>query len=133
MRCVNTPTPIRKVPMRFSTVLSVALLVLLAACVAQPGAPELGRIDVYVRDQAGTPVNGVAVQLRSSGGNLIEEGPTGSVGTPGYYLILRAGGEYRVQVVAPAGYTIPASQTNPVPVSLQRDATVTVNFTLAAN
>lgn len=119
--------------MRLSSVLSIALLALLAACVVQPGAPELGRIDVHVRDQAGTPVNGVSVQLRGSGGNLIEEGTTGSVGTPGYFLILRDGGEYRVQVVAPAGYTVPASQTNPVPVRLQRDATVTVNFTLAAN
>ncbi len=120
--------------MRFSGLVPLALLVLLAACVAPgPGAPEFGRIDVHVRDQAGTPLNGVVVQLRGSGGNVIEEGTTGSVGTPGYYLILRSGGEYRVQVVALAGYTVPASQTNPIPVSLQRDATVTVNFTLAAN
>lgn len=119
--------------MRFSRLLALAALLVLPACVVSPDAPELGRIDVNVRDQAGTPLNGVTVQVRSSGGNILEEGATGSVGTPGYYLVLRAAGEYRVQVVAPTGYSVPASQQNPVPVTLRTDQTVTVNFTLAAN
>ena len=115
--------------------LAVALLLSASACVPQPGTPgevDIGRIDVYVRDQGGVPLDSVLVRLLTQSGAQVEEGRTGRLGQPGYHMILRSSGEFQVQVVPPAGYTVPATQTNPVPATIRNGAETTLNFTLAA-
>ena len=114
--------------------LVLLLLASLAGCGGSPTEPrdfEFGRIDVYVRDTAGQPVNGVMVRLdRRDGGREDEGGATGSVGLPGYFFFLRTSGQYRIVITVPAGYTVAAGQTNSVDVEFQREVTKTVNFVL---
>jgi hypothetical protein len=115
------------------------LPVLLAACIVEPGPPldvgiNEGSVHVYVRDQNGAAINDVLVQLRSLSGAVIREGRTGAIsGTPaGYYYFYENRGEYRLHVTAPEGYTIPPTQTHPVPVVIDVGASITVEFTLAS-
>jgi hypothetical protein len=114
------------------------LTVLLSACFVERG-PELdvdiseGSVHVYVREN-GAFINDVLVQLRSLSGEVIREGRTGSIsGTPdGYYFFYENGGEYRLHVIPPDGYTIPPTQTHPVPVVINVGTSITVEFTLAS-
>jgi hypothetical protein len=116
------------------------LPILLAACIVVEPGPDLnvgineGSVHVYVHDENGAPVNDVLVQLRSLSGAVIREGRTGTIsGTPaGYYSFYENRGEYRLHVTAPDGYTIPPTQTHPVPVVIDVGAIVTVEFTLAS-
>jgi hypothetical protein len=116
------------------------LAVLLASCIVEPG-PDLdvgvqeGSVHLYVRDQDHTPINDALVQLRALSGAVIREGRTGAIiGTQaGYYFFYEGRGEYRLHVMAPDGYTIPPTQTHPVPVVIDRGASLTVEFTLASD
>lgn len=114
--------------------LFAAALLLAAACGPGPTDPsdfEFGRIDVYVRDAAGQPVNGAAVRLdRLNGQTEDAGGPTGSVGLPGYYFFLKTSGQYRVVVTPPAGYALADGQAGAIQVTFSRNQTQTVNFTL---
>lgn len=116
---------------RFS--FAVALLVL-AGCGPGPTEPsdfEFGRVDVYVRDAAGQPINGVPVRLERPGGQTEDAGgPTGSVGLPGYYFFLKTSGQYRVVITPPAGYQLPAGQNGTQMVTFERNRLQTVNFVL---
>jgi hypothetical protein len=109
-------------------------LVVLAACGGAPTEPsdfEFGRVDVYVRDTAGQPINGAPVRLERPGGQTEDAGgPTGSAGLPGYYFFLRTGGQYRVVITPPAGYQLPAGQTGTQMVTFARNQLQTVNFVL---
>jgi hypothetical protein len=89
---------------------------------------------VYVRDQNGAAVNDVLVQLSALSGEVIREGRTGAnSGTPaGYYYFYESRAEYRLHVTAPDGYTIPPTQTHPVPLVIDVGASITVEFTLAS-
>lgn len=115
--------------------LAVALLIL-AACGGGPTEPsdyEFGRIDVYVRDAAGQPVNGAAVRLdRMNGGTEDQGGVTGSAGLPGYYFFLKTDGEYRLVVTPPAGYQFASGQLGTQVVQFTRNQTKTINLVVNA-
>ena len=119
--------------MRKPLILFVAALFLLQACGGAPTEPrdfEFGRIDVYVRGTEGQPIDGVTVRLmRRNGGVEDEGGPTGSVGLPGYFFFLKTGGDYRVVITVPAGYTTDSLGTSR-DVTFQRNVTRTVTFVL---
>ena len=112
--------------------LFAVVLLLLAACGPGPTEPrdfEFGRIDVYVRDTAGQPVNGVAVRLdRLNGQTEDAGGATGSVGLPGYYFFLKTSGQYRVVITPPAGYQLAAGQEAAVLITFQRNQLQTLDF-----
>lgn len=120
-------------PRRFLVPL-VVLLFALAGCGGSPTEPsdyEFGRIDVYVRDTAGQPINGVPVRLdRRDGPTEDTGGASGSVGLPGYFFFLRTSGQFRVVITVPAEYTLASNQTSSIDVQFEREVTKTVNFVL---
>jgi hypothetical protein len=122
--------------MSLSRSLAVAAVVLfaLAGCSGSPTAPEdyeFGRTDVYVRDTAGQPIDGVGVRLDRLNGQVEEAGgPTGSAGLPGYYFFLKTEGNYRVVITVPAGYVLADGQSATVPVTFTKDVTRTIHFVL---
>jgi len=93
---------------------------------------ELGSINVSVRDQSGAPVDGVVVEVSTKGGELQATDTTPSfVHEPGgAWFLLVAGRDYRVRVRPPSGYLVPATQPNPVDVSVRKDRAADLNFTL---
>jgi len=112
---------------------AVALL-LAAACGPGPTDPsdfEFGRIDVYVRDAAGQPVDGASVRMDRLNGQTEDAGGlSGSVGLPGYYFFLKTSGQYRIVVTPPAGYAFAEGQAGSVQITFSRNQTQTVNFAL---
>jgi hypothetical protein len=112
------------------------MLLVMSACGPGPTEPrdfEFGRADVYVRDTAGQPVNGVAVRLERSNGQVEDAGgPTGSVGLPGYYFFLKTDGAFRIVITPPAGYTLGEGQAASVPFTFSRNQVKTVNFVVRA-
>jgi hypothetical protein len=114
---------------RCAWVVAVAVLAACGPGPTEPDAFEFGRLEVYVRDAAGQPVNGAAVRLHRLSGEIEDEGGlTGTVGLPGYYFFLRTGGEFRVTVTPPAGYAFAAGQESSVRVAFSRNQLQTVNF-----
>lgn len=115
---------------------ALVVLLFLAACGGVPTEPsdfEFGRVDVYVRDGAGQPVNGVAVRLdRLNGETEDSGGMTGSVGLPGYFFFLKTTGDYRVVITPPAGYELASGQSATAPITFARNQTKTINFVLRA-
>jgi hypothetical protein len=114
---------------------ALALLLVVAApgCVGFPDM-EFGSLQVRVQDAAGAPVNGAIVAVGTTAGELISSETTPGVlgeGDGGAGFLLGAG-TYRVQVTPPAGYTVPATQSNPVNATVRADQTTRVTFTLAA-
>jgi hypothetical protein len=113
--------------------LTLLLLLVVAGCGGSPTEPsdyEFGRMDVYVRDTASQPINGVPVRLERTNGQLVEDGVTGNAGAPGYTLFLRTKGDYRISITVPAGYVLADGQSASVPVTFRKDQTDTVNFIL---
>jgi hypothetical protein len=109
------------------------VVVLVAGCGGGPTEAdyEFGRIDVYVRDSANQPVNGVTVRMDRSNGTTEDAGGlTGSVGVPGYFFFLKTSGEYRIVITPPAGYELAPGQSASAPVTFTRNQTRTVNFVL---
>jgi prealbumin domain-containing protein len=93
---------------------------------------RFGSITVRAFDQQNSPVAGATMELRDGRGNLVLEdlnntGVDGSVGfsplTPGFYTIT---------IKPPAGYAIPASQSNPIGVQVRNTQSITVNVFLFA-
>jgi hypothetical protein len=115
-------------------ILCALALLIAAACGGGPTDPsdfEFGRVDVYVRDAAGQPVNGAAVRMERSNGQTEDAGGlTGSVGLPGYYFFLKTSGQYRIVVTPPAGYAFAEGQAGSIQVTFSRNQTQTVNFAL---
>ncbi len=108
----------------------------MANCGGVPTEPrdfEFGRVDVYVRDTAGQPVNGVAVRMERLNGQTEDAGGmTGTVGLAGYFFFLKTGGEYRVVITPPAGYELASGQTASQQIAFARNQTKTLNFVLRA-
>ena len=109
-------------------------LIFLASCNGVPTEPsdfEFGRIDVYVRDTADQPVNGVAVRLNRTNGQTEDAGgTTGSVGMPGYYFFLKTSGQYDVVIAVPDGYTLAPQQSTVSRVEFARNQVQTITFVL---
>lgn len=113
--------------------LALALIVL-ASCGGGPTEPsdyEFGRIDVFIRDTAGQPVNGVAVRMERPTGQVEDEGGvTGTLAIPGYFFFLRVSGDFRIVITPPAGYKLAAGQSPTQAVTFSRNQTKTINFVL---
>lgn len=111
-------------------------ILMLAGCGGAPTEPsdfEFGRIDVYIRDTAGQPVNGVTVRLERPNGQVEDAGGvTGTLAIPGYFFFLRVSGDFRVVITPPAGYQLGPGQSATQPVTFTRNQTKTINFVLAA-
>lgn len=114
--------------------LCILVIVVLTSCGGSPTDPsdyEFGRLDVYVRDTAAQPIDGVPVRLERLNGQTEEAGGnTGTAGLPGYYFFLKTRGEYRVAITVPAGYVLADGQSATAPASFTKDQTRTVNFVL---
>ena len=113
------------------------LLTLLASCNGAPTEPrdfEFGRIDVYVRDTADQPVNGVAVRLNRTNGQIEDAGGmTGSVGLPGYFFFLKTSGRFDVVINVPDGYSLAPQQSSVTRVEFERNQVQTITFVLRRN
>ncbi len=76
----------------------------------------------FVRDQDGNGINGVEMILRGSGGKVIEKDTTAVVvpgwhsGYFGFYHVVA--GQYTLTITPPVGYVVPASQANPINISV---------------
>ena len=114
--------------------LCLFVVVLLAGCGASPTEPdfEFGRADVYVRDQAGQPINGVTVRLVRPGGQVEDAGgTTGSVGLPGYYFFLKTSGDFRIEITStPGGYEFAPGSAPTTPITFTRNQTQTITIVL---
>ena len=110
------------------------LLILLTGCGGAPTEPrdfEFGRVDVYVRDTADQPINGVPVRLDRLNGQVEDSGgTTGSAGLPGYYFFLKTGGEFRVVITVPSGYEPAPGQTTTPSVVFSRNQIQTLTIVL---
>lgn len=124
--------------MRTANALLFALAIaLLTGCGGNPTDPrdfEFGRADVFVRDTAGEPINGVPVRLERTNGQTEDPGGlTGSVGQPGYYFFLKTSGQFRIVITVPAGYSLAPGQSATAPVTFSRNQEQTINFVLRAD
>jgi hypothetical protein len=115
----------------FFLVAAIAFLVSCGGGPTEPSDYEFGRADIYVRDDAQQPIDGVAVRLvRPNGQTEDPGGATGSVGVRGYYFFLETSGEFDVIITVPAGYTLAPQQTAARRIQFQRGQLQTVNFVL---
>src|SRR4051812_6664993 len=98
--------PVRPIKAIFCAI--VASLILAGCGGGAPTQPEdfeFGRADVYVRNEAGDPIDGAAVSLVKTNGQVDDTGGlTGGAGLPGYYFFLRTTGDFNIVVSPPAGY-----------------------------
>lgn len=119
---------------RIPLLIALTLVCLAIGCTTGPTEPEdfeFGRLDVYVRDTAGEPINGVVLRLERRNGEFEESGLTGAVGMPGYFFFLKtASNAYRVTVRVPPGYELGPNQSSSVDVTFVNEQTQTVNFVL---
>lgn len=97
-----------------------------------PGAEDFrfGAVVVRAFDQQSSPVPGATMELRDNRGTLLwgdlnQTGADGSVGfsalTPGFHTIT---------IKPPAGYAVPASQSNPIGVEVRNSQSITINVLL---
>jgi hypothetical protein len=116
-------------------ILSGALLVACSDPWTETDLPD-GVFRGNVRDQTRSGINGVEVTLRHPGGRMsrtVTYTPQYG-GESGYYVFLfLPDGEYRLSVTPPSGYRSASGQQNPIHVTIQREDTRTVNFTLAGD
>lgn len=123
------------------SLLGLGLLVLwiagLSACGNEgsgffPGADDFrfGAIVARAFDQQGFPVADVTMELRDNRGTLIlgELNKTGADGSVGFSPLIP--GFHTITIKPPAGYAVPASQSNPIGVEVRNSQTITVNVSL---
>jgi hypothetical protein len=115
--------------------LCVLAIFVLTGCGGSPTEPsdyEFGRADVYVLDTTGQPINGVALRLVRPGGQVEDAGgATGSVGLPGYYFFLKAGGDFRIEITStPGGYEFAPGMSPTIPITFTRNQTQRINVVL---
>ena len=117
-------------------VVAIGLLIL-TSCGGAPTEPrdyEFGRIDVYVRDTADQPINGVPVRLNRTNGQTEDAGGmSGSVGLPGYYFFLKTSGQYDVVITIPDGYALAPQQSTTKRIEFSRNELQTITFVLRRN
>ena len=119
-------------PIGKAAICLIAIL-LLTNCTSptEPSDYEFGRADVFVRNMAGQPIDGVPVRLDRLNGETEDAGGlTGTAGSPGFYFFLKTQGDYRIVITPPAGYALAEGQSATAPVSFKKDQAVTVNFVL---
>ena len=118
-------------PPRVLLAIAIALLMSCGPGPSEPSDFEFGRIDVYVRDTAEQPINGVPVRLdRPNGQSEDAGGTTGTVGLPGYFFFLRTSGEFDVVITVPAGYRLAPQQSASRRIRFQREQLQTLTFVL---
>lgn len=115
--------------------LCVLALVLFANCGGSPTEPsdyEFGRVDVYVRDTDGQPINGVTMRLVRPGGQVEDVGgATGSVGLPGYYFFLKTSGDFRIEITStPGGYDFAPGSAPTTSITFVRNQTQTITIVM---
>lgn len=117
--------------MRTISILLCAVLLLHCGGGPTEADYQFGRIDVYVRAEAGQPVDGVGVRLERNDGRVEDAGGlTGTAGLPGYYFFLRTSGSFRIAIAVPSGYALAPGQAASVPITFRRNETQTVTFLL---
>jgi len=121
--------------LRFRTLvlLGALALVTIAGCGGGPTEPldfDIGTVEVYVRDTQQQFVNGVSLRLDERNGRHVNEGTTGSEGTPGHYSFVTVSGDYRVVMILPTGYSLPPGQASSMTVTLEKHRPKTINFVL---
>jgi len=96
-----------------------------------PGADDFrfGAIAVRVFDQQG-PVAGAILELRDNRGNLLygDLNKTGADGSMDFTALTP--GFYTITIKPPGGYTVPASQSNPIGVEVPNAQFITVRVFL---
>ena len=96
-----------------------------------PGADDFrfGAIAVRVFDQQG-PVAGAILELRDNRGNLLygDLNKTGADGSMNFTALTP--GFYTITIKPPGGYTVPASQSNPIGVEVPNAQFITVRVFL---
>lgn len=96
-----------------------------------PGADDFrfGAITVRAFDQQG-PVAGVTLELRDRRGNLLwgDLNKTGADGSMAFTALTP--GFYTITIKPPAGYAVPASQSNPIGVEVPNAQFITVRVLL---
>jgi hypothetical protein len=99
-----------------------------------PGADDFrfGALLVRAFDQRNTPVGDATMELRDNRGNLLwgELNRTGVDGRVGFSPLTP--GSYTITIKPPAGYSVPASQSNPIGVEVRNTQTSTIDVFLFA-
>ncbi len=99
-----------------------------------PGADDFrfGAVVVRAFDQQGSPVVGATMELRNDRGDLLwgELNKTGADGSVGFGALIP--GFHTITIKPPSGYSVPASQSNPVRIEVRNAQTITVNVFLFA-
>lgn len=97
-----------------------------------PGADDFrfGAVVVRAFDQQNSPVAGATIELRDNRGNLLwaELNKTGADGRVDFSALTP--GFYKITIKPPAGYSVPASQSNPVGIEVRNAQIITVNVFL---
>lgn len=93
---------------------------------------RFGAITVRAFDQRNSPVAGVTMELRDNRGNLVlgDLNRTGGDGSVGFSPLTL--GSYTITINPPAGYAVPASQSNPIGVEVRNTQSITINVLLFA-
>jgi hypothetical protein len=99
-----------------------------------PGESDFrfGAIVVRAFDQRNVPVAGATMELRDNRGTLLwgDLNKTGTDGRVDFSALIP--GSHTITILPPAGYAIPASQSNPVGVEVRNAQSITVNVLLVA-
>lgn len=97
-----------------------------------PGADDFrfGAIVVRAFDQQGSPVSGATMELRDNRGTLLwgDLNRTGSDGSVGFSALTP--NFYTLTIKPPAGYAVPASQSNPIGIEVRNAQTITIRVSL---
>lgn len=113
----------------------VALVVGGTACEASniDKFPDPGHVLATVTDQNNAAVSGATIQLLVLQDGLVWRSATtdgfGKAGpgeTDGGVLP----GDYNAKIVAPTGYTVPSTQTNPIAITVQSNKTINLSYKL---
>ncbi len=95
--------------------------------------PDPGHVLAHVSDQNNAAVAGATVNLLIPASNFVWRGATtdgsGNAG-PGEIDGGILPGDYNAVVVPPAGYSVPSTQTLPVPIIVQSNKTINLSFKL---
>jgi uncharacterized surface anchored protein len=91
---------------------------------------RFGAVVVRAFDQQNSPVAGATMELRDNRGNLLwgDLNKTGADGSVGFSALIP--GFHTITIKPPAGYAVPASQSNPIGVEVRNSQSITINVFL---